>query len=408
MPACCYASHASRCLRAVPWIAIVCTLLLVATIPVWFTFSSTAADSTQQVFRSADLKGPDLNNVLDQAGGTALFALNTVRIVALVLLIAGLGLVCLVAGLHSHHKYRQLQEGGDAGETSRIQRCWHRRRRVRLRSFVTFSAAGSSVLWLAMLVVVVLLALCTSWFLVAWGADTLLDRVSQVSSDAEGAVRRAAGSATSLVQTLQQAQLDVMDSAPADVQDTQWFQDFRRSVTDLDATVLATSGSANNTCEPGCVSLDLLAGLAGLQDNCICLSNTVAGLKRGLDITRGSLVPVLVGLLLSYVAVSWLLIGVCPYRNCSGDRRFSDAAINIHSSGCADPKLAAAAAMAPRSSSAGASSGLRGGYAGQGGGTLLQHGVRQSSDVELFAPSSHAQLFGLGRPAPISGGRGEA
>jgi hypothetical protein len=30
-----------------------------------------------------------------------------------------------------------------------------------------------------MLVVVVLLALCTSWFLVAWGADALLGRVSQ-------------------------------------------------------------------------------------------------------------------------------------------------------------------------------------------------------------------------------------
>jgi hypothetical protein len=49
----------------------------------------------------------------------------------------------------------------------------------RLRSFVTFSAAGSSLLWLAMLVVVLLFALCTSWFLVAWGADALLGRVSQ-------------------------------------------------------------------------------------------------------------------------------------------------------------------------------------------------------------------------------------
>jgi hypothetical protein len=49
----------------------------------------------------------------------------------------------------------------------------------RLRSFVTFSAAGSSLLWLAMLVVLLLFALCMSWFLVAWGADALLGSVSQ-------------------------------------------------------------------------------------------------------------------------------------------------------------------------------------------------------------------------------------
>jgi hypothetical protein len=48
-----------------------------------------------------------------------------------------------------------------------------------LRSFVTFSAAGSSLLWLALLAVVVLLALCSSWLLLAWGADALLGRVSQ-------------------------------------------------------------------------------------------------------------------------------------------------------------------------------------------------------------------------------------
>jgi hypothetical protein len=57
-----------------------------------------------------------------------------------------------------------------------------------------------------------------------------------VSSTAEGAVRKAADSANSLVLTLKQAQLDVMDTAPREVQRTQWFKDFRRSVTDLDAT----------------------------------------------------------------------------------------------------------------------------------------------------------------------------
>jgi hypothetical protein len=49
--------------------------------------------------------------------------------------------------------------------------------------------------------------------------------------------------------------------------------------------VLAGSGSANNTCKPGCVSLDFLAGLAGLQDNCICLTNTLNDLQQGLGTT---------------------------------------------------------------------------------------------------------------------------
>lgn len=82
-----------------------------------FTYSSTAADSTQQVLRSANAQVPDLSSMLDQASSSALLTLHTVRIVALVLLAAGLGLVCLVAGLHTHHKYRQLQDGVDAGET---------------------------------------------------------------------------------------------------------------------------------------------------------------------------------------------------------------------------------------------------------------------------------------------------
>jgi hypothetical protein len=59
---------------------------------------------------------------------------------------------------------------------------------------------------------------------------------ARVSSTAEGAVRRAADSASNLVLTLKDAQLGVMDSAPKDVKDTQWFKDFRRSVTDLEST----------------------------------------------------------------------------------------------------------------------------------------------------------------------------
>jgi hypothetical protein len=58
----------------------------------------------------------------------------------------------------------------------------------------------------------------------------------RVSSTAEGAVKRAADSASDLVLTLKQAQLDVMRTAPRDVKATQWFKDFERSVNDLDAT----------------------------------------------------------------------------------------------------------------------------------------------------------------------------
>jgi hypothetical protein len=53
-----------------------------------------------------------------------------------------------------------------------------------------------------------------------------------------------------------------------------------------ESAVLQTTGSTNNTCKPGCVSLDLLAGLAGLQDNCVCLTNTLTDLQQGLGITR--------------------------------------------------------------------------------------------------------------------------
>jgi hypothetical protein len=60
--------------------------------------------------------------MLDQASSSALLALYTARTVALVLLLAGLGLVCLVAGLHAHHKYKQLKEGFDSGVFALL---WH-------------------------------------------------------------------------------------------------------------------------------------------------------------------------------------------------------------------------------------------------------------------------------------------
>jgi hypothetical protein len=71
-----------------------------------------------------------------------------------------------------------------------------------------------------------------------------------VSSTAEGAVRRAADSASNLVLTLKDAQLGVMDSAPKDVKDTQWFKDFRRSVTDLETT--GTLGSQHALIHDAC------------------------------------------------------------------------------------------------------------------------------------------------------------
>jgi hypothetical protein len=144
---------------------------------------------------------------------------------------------------------------------------------------------------------------------------------------------------------------------------------------------------------------------------------------------------VLVGLLLSYLAVSWLLLyvatsfvvakrhlhdtrlsasGICPYKHCSSiEPRFSDAAIDIRSSGGTDPKLAAANAVGPRRSVGGSSSPgsscIYASYPAQVQGVKLQETFSQSSDVELFTPNSHTQLFGLGRPASSSGGgRGAA
>lgn len=135
------------------------------------------------------------------------------------------------------------------------------------------------------------------------------------------------------------------------------------------------------------------------------------------------------GLLLSYLAVSWLLLyaatsyvvakrhlqdtrlsasGICPYKHCSSvDPRFSDAAIDIHSSGSTDPKLVAAAAagLGPRNSlggvSAAGSTRIPASYPGTGG-MRLQENFSQSSDVELFTPHSRTQLFGLGRPGSSS------
>jgi uncharacterized membrane protein YgcG len=149
-----------------------------------------------------------------------------------------------------------------------------------------------------------------------------------------------------------------------------------------------------------------------------------------------SLLPVMVGLLLSYLAVSWLLLyaatsfvvakrhlhdtrlsasGICPYKHCSSiDPRFSDAAIDIHSSGSTDPKLAAAAAagLGSRGSAGGSSSPgsscIRASYPGGQQGVKLQPHFSQSSDVELFTPHSRTQLFGLGQGSSSSGGRGAA
>jgi hypothetical protein len=50
------------------------------------------------------------------------------------------------------------------------------------------------------------------------------------------------------------------------------------------ATAARTPTSAN--CQPGCISLDFLAGLAGLDSTCICLTKTITDVQHGLRATK--------------------------------------------------------------------------------------------------------------------------
>lgn len=50
------------------------------------------------------------------------------------------------------------------------------------------------------------------------------------------------------------------------------------------ATAARTPTSAN--CQPGCISLDFLAGLAGLESTCVCLTKTITDVQNGLRTTK--------------------------------------------------------------------------------------------------------------------------
>lgn len=56
------------------------------------------------------------------------------------------------------------------------------------------------------------------------------------------------------------------------------------SVTPAVATAARTPTSSN--CQPGCISLDFLAGLAGLDSTCICLTKTITDVQHGLQATK--------------------------------------------------------------------------------------------------------------------------
>lgn len=50
------------------------------------------------------------------------------------------------------------------------------------------------------------------------------------------------------------------------------------------ATAARMPTSAN--CQPGCISLNFLAGLAGLESTCICLTKTITDVQYGLRATK--------------------------------------------------------------------------------------------------------------------------
>lgn len=52
------------------------------------------------------------------------------------------------------------------------------------------------------------------------------------------------------------------------------------------AVATAASTPAAASCAPGCISLDFLAGLAGLNSTCICLTNTITNVQHGLQATK--------------------------------------------------------------------------------------------------------------------------
>jgi hypothetical protein len=153
-----------------------------------------------------------------------------------------------------------------------------------------------------------------------------------------------------LVDQLRTIQLAALDVAPRDVKDSQWYKDFRTGVNNFNQTGKATAALAaerkmlwdmvcnactcdrpsfasvlsvaehacagcfmtcrlhytdadggfvvlnvvavaartpsSANCQPGCISLDFLAGLAGLDSTCICLTNTITNVQHGLQATQ--------------------------------------------------------------------------------------------------------------------------
>jgi hypothetical protein len=148
-------------------------------------------------------------------------------------------------------------------------------------------------------------------------------------------VSRAVASSNTLIDQLKAVQLVAMDAAPAEVQDSQWFKEFRTGIVNFNqtgawrgvvwcvcaaspalvacpaashartlmfcldllpapplacrslATVSLAAGTpASSPCQPGCISLDFLAGLAGLDTTCLCIQNTITAVQQHLQSTK--------------------------------------------------------------------------------------------------------------------------
>eukprot|EP00775_Hariotina_reticulata_P004610 gene4610-4864_t len=228
--------------------------------------SSAAAEGTRHALASAAI---DATAVLTAAEGV----FSNVRVAGLVLLVACTVLVVLAAAWSTANTVKKYSNGA-AGACS-------------LRSYLVAGAASATVVWLTLLAVVVLLTLSTSWFLGAWAGSTLLSSATQYSISAEKAAAKAVSSANQLVSQVQQMQLLALEAAPPEVLDTQWFKQFQEAVKQMNSTTLfgpfISPTFSNKTCPPGCASLDFLAGLAGLNDNCLCITATITDLQSGLQ-----------------------------------------------------------------------------------------------------------------------------
>lgn len=270
----------------------VCLLILAVGIPLWVSYSYSAVATTSETLSAADMDTGALHS--------ALGALGLLRTVVLVLAVVMFAAVLALAVAHTLREKRSRGRGMCPSTAT---------------SFLAADAATSLLLWVVMTGAVVLVALTATWFLGSMAIDGLLNMATRYSADAEKAANRAVASSQGLIDQLRAVQLAALDAAPQEVKNNTWYQQYREGVNNFNQTVnVAAKTPSSDNCKPGCISLNFLAGLAGLDSTCICLTNTINHVQQGLHATQQSTMQSLVGLGLVYLATSWLLmwcVGTC-------------------------------------------------------------------------------------------------